>query len=213
DRYLAEDEQGMHLLPFLESCIEALSSQVDGLMDDTQDLETSVDDCIAILARLRDEGSPRDHGSADRVCLADLARGAAVERGAVPGLVQGGTDAHVDAQRVRDVLAAVLENAVEASVAAELAPDTISVQTCREGDSVVIVVADQGVGFDQDAGARLFRQGFSTKDGGVGLGLHRAALLASEIGGELTVTSPGGGLGATAVLRVPVVRAAARAAA
>ncbi|MEO0662114.1 MAG: ATP-binding protein, partial [Planctomycetota bacterium] len=76
-----------------------------------------------------------------------------------------------------------------------------------------VVVADQGVGFEADAGARLFRQGFTTKGGGVGLGLHRAALLANEIGGDLTVTSPGAGLGATAVLRVPVVHDAARAAA
>ncbi|MEL6712577.1 MAG: ATP-binding protein [Planctomycetota bacterium] len=213
DRYLAEDEQGRHLLPFLESSIQALGTQVDGLADDTQDLEASVDECIAILARLRDEGSPRDHGSEDRVCLADLARRAAVERGAVPGLARGDAETRVDAQRVRDVLAAVLENAVEASAAAGLAPDSVTVQTSREGDHVEIVVADQGVGFEADAGARLFRQGFTTKGGGVGLGLHRAALLANEIGGDLTVTSPGAGLGATAVLRVPVVHDAARAAA
>jgi hypothetical protein len=51
---------------------------------------------------------------------------------------------------------------------------------------------------------RVFTQGFTTKKMGHGFGLHSSALAASEMGGQLSCSSPGPGLGATFTLALPL---------
>ncbi|WPB75790.1 ATP-binding protein [Archangium violaceum] len=53
--------------------------------------------------------------------------------------------------------------------------------------------------------ALLFTQGFTTREGGHGLGLHSSALAAQMLGGRLTLESDGPGKGATATLELPLV--------
>jgi signal transduction histidine kinase len=52
---------------------------------------------------------------------------------------------------------------------------------------------------------RLFTQGFTTREGGHGLGLHSSALAARMLGGQLSLESEGPGRGATATLLLPLV--------
>lgn len=64
-------------------------------------------------------------------------------------------------------------------------------------------LTDNGIGFDGATASRLFQHGFSTRKGGHGFGLHSCALLARNMGGELTGSSPGPDLGATFRLVLP----------
>ena len=73
-----------------------------------------------------------------------------------------------------------------------------------EKQSVRISVADNGMGISLENLRRIFEQGFTTRQGGHGLGLHGSALLARELGGDLSVTSPGPGRGAVFTLDLPV---------
>ena len=52
---------------------------------------------------------------------------------------------------------------------------------------------------------RIFSQGFTTRPGGQGSGLHGGALDAKALGGALNVHSGGSGLGATFTLELPVL--------
>ena len=72
------------------------------------------------------------------------------------------------------------------------------------GQSICIAVADNGMGIGPENLPRIFQQGFTTRQGGHGLGLHGSALLARELGGDLTVTSEGPGQGAVFTLELPV---------
>jgi signal transduction histidine kinase len=65
-------------------------------------------------------------------------------------------------------------------------------------------VVDNGMGVAPELRARLFTQGFTTHEGGDGLGLHSSALAAKMLGGELTLESEGPGKGATATLEIPL---------
>jgi signal transduction histidine kinase len=60
------------------------------------------------------------------------------------------------------------------------------------------------MGFTPEIRERLFSQGFTTREGGHGLGLHSSALAAKLLGGRLTLESDGPGLGATATLELPL---------
>jgi signal transduction histidine kinase len=57
---------------------------------------------------------------------------------------------------------------------------------------------------------RLFTQGFTTRPGGHGLGLHSSALAARMLGGRLILESEVSGLGATATLELPLSEESSR---
>ena len=72
-------------------------------------------------------------------------------------------------------------------------------------------MTDTGGGIKAENLPRLFTQGFTTRKGGHGLGLHSAAISAKNIGGAIQAQSAGEGRGATFMLDLPltVVEAAA----
>jgi Signal transduction histidine kinase involved in nitrogen fixation and metabolism regulation len=72
-------------------------------------------------------------------------------------------------------------------VAARLADGTI-----EEGPRVVLTLEDEGPGIDAAHLPRLFEPWFSTKDGGVGLGLAMVKRIVEEHGGG-SRREPGGG--------------------
>jgi signal transduction histidine kinase len=64
-------------------------------------------------------------------------------------------------------------------------------------------VEDTGAGITPEVRGQLFRQGFTTRKDGHGLGLHSSALAARLMGGRLTLESDGPGRGAVATLELP----------
>ncbi len=73
------------------------------------------------------------------------------------------------------------------------------------------MVIDTGGGIKAEHISKLFAQGFTTRKGGHGLGLHSAAIVAKNMGGTLHVESAGEGCGATFTLDLPLVLAEAAA--
>ena len=67
-----------------------------------------------------------------------------------------------------------------------------------------LTVTDNGEGIPEDKLLSLFTYGYTTKASGNGFGLHNSANAARMMGGELFVSSPGPGLGATFTLRIPI---------
>ena len=61
----------------------------------------------------------------------------------------------------------------------------------------MIDVTDNGIGIDESRIGRIFQPGFTTKQGGSGLGLHSAANYVIETGGQIRALSDGIGKGAT----------------
>ena len=66
-----------------------------------------------------------------------------------------------------------------------------------DNKSVQVNITDNGIGIEEENLTKIFNYGFTTKPTGHGFGLHGSANLATELGGKLTVSSPGLGLGAT----------------
>ena len=70
-------------------------------------------------------------------------------------------------------------------------------------DRLQIEVSDNGIGISRENLDKIFRHGYTTKEGGHGFGLHSGALAAAEMGGRLAVDSDGPGHGATFTLELP----------
>jgi PAS domain S-box-containing protein len=68
-------------------------------------------------------------------------------------------------------------------------------------------IEDNGIGIRPEHLTRIFAQGFTTRKGGHGLGLHSSALAAKEMKGSLVACSAGPGLGALFTLQLPIAPA------
>lgn len=117
-----------------------------------------------------------------------------------------------DADRLRDALDALIENAVKATKEG----DAISLGARARGDDLVLEVADGGAGIDPDRLPSLFERFSRTdeprtrQDGGTGLGLPIVRAIAEAHGGRVEAeSSPGHGTAIRIVL--PGLRVEARA--
>jgi two-component system NtrC family sensor kinase len=79
----------------------------------------------------------------------------------------------------------------------------ITLTTRRQGDEVVVTVADSGPGIPEEHLPKIFEPLFTTKPGGTGLGLAICADILERLGGRIRVhNSPGGG--ACFVVTLPI---------
>jgi signal transduction histidine kinase len=111
-----------------------------------------------------------------------------------------------DAARLQQVVWNLLSNAVKFTGAG----GSVGVRLRRAGREAELLVCDDGCGFDPDFLPFIFQRfrqadGTSTRrHGGLGLGLSIARHLVELHGGTVEAESPGEGLGATFIVRLPL---------
>jgi signal transduction histidine kinase len=111
-----------------------------------------------------------------------------------------------DRGKLTQILLNLLVNAEQSLAAMPAGTDTRRVtlsSTVRADASLLLDVRDNGSGIAPEVQDRLFTYGYTTKVNGHGFGLHASALAAQEMGGSLTATSAGTGLGASFILDLP----------
>ncbi|MCI5151395.1 MAG: GHKL domain-containing protein [Candidatus Electrothrix sp. MAN1_4] len=110
--------------------------------------------------------------------------------------------------KLLQVINNLIRNAVDAFDGISVEEKKISLNTYLSADQneVTVEVSDNGKGMQEDIVQQAFSFGFTTKKGGHGFGLHNAANLTAEMGGNLTGKSAGSGQGATFRIRLPVIK-------
>ena len=107
----------------------------------------------------------------------------------------------IQESRLHQMLVNLVKNAIEAidehAASSGLDRPLIRIDCYREGEFLVIDVVDNGIGIDDVHNRRIFSAGYTTKEGGSGLGLHSAANFVIGSGGRITALSDGIGTGAT----------------
>jgi signal transduction histidine kinase len=113
-----------------------------------------------------------------------------------------------DPEKLRQILAVLLENAVRYSPAG----GTVTISARRNADTVELEVTDEGIGIPAAEQERIFRKFYraeaSTRDGGAGgtgLGLFIAQGLVQAMGGRIAVASVEGE-GSTFSFELPLAR-------
>jgi putative PEP-CTERM system histidine kinase len=155
-------------------------------------LQSSVGKMNELLARLAPQSSARVQRVEAQPLRAILTDAIAAKRRdrEVQLLGDTGLCAMVDAAAFEQVIGHLLQNALDASSDAP-----VTVRVSAEQGSVVVSIADKGVGMDGDfVRNRLFQPFASTKPGGFGIGAFEARSLVIAMGGHLGVDSrPGTG--------------------
>jgi two-component system sensor kinase FixL len=129
--------------------------------------------------------------------VADLCRHEAQQCGVLvqPDLAEGLPRVVVDCIQIEQVVLNLVRNAIEAmQQAPPSSARVLAMSTHRAGDEVVISVQDNGPGVPPELAARVFDAFFSTKHGGMGVGLAISRSIAEAHGGRLRLDDqPGGG--------------------
>ena len=93
--------------------------------------------------------------------------------------------ASVDQHQVMQILVNLIRNAKHACQDASRLDAEIKISVVHEGESIQILVIDNGIGIASEDLTRLFNHGFTTKTNGHGFGLHSGANSAKAMGGSL----------------------------
>jgi signal transduction histidine kinase len=147
---------------------------------------------------------PTDLGELARRAVEDLAGRLARDGIAVDLRLAADVRARADAERLRQVLINLLENAADALAGAPNG-HRVAVEVATNGAVATLRVSDSGPGVPPDALGRLFEPFFSLKEHGTGLGLAIAKRTIDAHGGRITATS---GPGMTFDIELPLASAA-----
>jgi signal transduction histidine kinase len=105
--------------------------------------------------------------------------------------------------RMVQVLLNLAKNAIESMSGPDCENRALKIRVQSDPEATHFEITDTGKGFDESIRNRLFSQGFTTRQGGSGLGLHYCANAIHQAGGSISALSDGPGKGATFRIRLP----------
>jgi signal transduction histidine kinase len=108
-----------------------------------------------------------------------------------------------DRVQLQQVVLNLLRNASDAMMDVQDRPRHVSIRTEREADRVRLTVRDAGVGLPPDSLDSLFDAFFTTKGGGMGIGLFVSRSIIERHQGRLWAERNDGGPGATFAFSIP----------
>ena len=111
---------------------------------------------------------------------------------------------HVDPIQIEQIVLNLVRNGIEAIQQAESVERVLTVLTRHSGDEVLISVHDSGPGVAPESVPRIFDAFFTTKPGGMGVGLALSRSIAEAHGGRLWLDEANAG-GALFHLALPAV--------
>jgi two-component system sensor kinase FixL len=109
--------------------------------------------------------------------------------------------------QLQQVLLNLIMNAIQSMSGVHDRPRDLVIQCIRNApdDGVLITVEDSGTGFDPGTGERIFDAMFTTKGGGMGMGLSISRSIIAAHGGRIWA-SPGESVGAIFRIVLPSER-------
>ena len=216
--YVQSDPQGRRVMPFLLALATDFEAQHQRLADTVERVRGRV---AHIVDLVRTQKSFDSQGMTRKLVGLRRSIGAAVnvlaESCAARGIEveldcsRAPREIWIQESRFHQMLVNLLKNAIEAidALAADRAPDGggdrpphIRVACYLQDEFVVIDVIDNGIGIAKGRSRRIFTAGYSTKDGGTGLGLHSSANFVIGSGGSIQALSAGPGTGTTIRVRL-----------
>jgi signal transduction histidine kinase len=105
---------------------------------------------------------------------------------------------------LQQVIHNLVMNALQAMEQTEAGQRRLLLSLSPQGARLLLSVRDTGPGVPPEARARLFAPFYTTRPGGLGLGLSLSESLAQAMGGDLTLAPSGDGPGAEFHLRLPL---------
>jgi signal transduction histidine kinase len=190
---LANAETGVRLLDATEPDLHELRATLADIVADERRAVELVQKLRRFLRRGEVERSDLDVGDVLAEVL-QLVEREAQERGVRLRLETAEALPKVVGDRVQlqQVVLNLISNAIDALATVHGSVREVTVRADRCHDGVRIDVRDSGVGMDAQTLARIFQAFYTTKPGGMGLGLSISKTIVEAHGGSLTAQSSSG---------------------
>lgn len=207
--FIADDSRGQVLPAFITQLSQHLEAELNGLFSEVQALRACTEHAVGVIGTQQQfalaHQALREIISVsvlmERALI--LSRGAFALRGVdVVCDFDCSANVMVDCNKALQILLNLIANARHAVEDRAPSDRKVWLSTRLNGDHVRMEVRDNGVGIDPSKLPLIFNQGFTTKQGGHGVGLHTSANWAHELNGTLSATSAGLGQGATFVFEL-----------
>ncbi len=210
-RFVTEDDRGKMLPSVLMSLANRLKQENEAMSAELADLRSQIDHVKTIVSAQQSLAKPS--GFQVQVNLEEIIKELLTSHS---GLLRENRIEVVsefaeipaiwtDKHKVIQVIGNLILNAIDAIVDQGAEERMLRIQTLHPDEKTVEVrVTDSGIGIPPENISRIFQHGFTTKEHGHGFGLHSSANSVTELGGQLTATSPGPGQGATFSLTLPI---------
>ena len=207
--YLQRDPQGRQALPFIIALAQDLGGWHERLRETAERVEGRVAHIVDIIRTQRSF----DHESMSRKEIDLRAAVVAAVRLLEDSLTRRGIETRIDCRRApreiriqesafHQMLVNLVRNAMEAvdrlaQAGGRAAQPCIRIVACVREDDLVLDVIDNGIGIEPEGATKIFAAGYTTKEGGSGIGLHSAANFVIGSGGSIRALSDGTGTGTT----------------
>jgi PAS domain S-box-containing protein len=209
--FFSQHDKGKLVMSYLDGLTKQVAQERQQLMDEIGSLTKDVEHIKEIVAM--QQNYAQVSGVIEKTKASDLVEDAlrlnheSLVRHDVELVRQFDVDPEmlVEKHKVLQILVNLIRNAKQACKAAGRTHKHLTVKI-TQGDSgrVRIGVVDNGIGIPEENLTKIFMQGFTTRKGGHGFGLHGSANLAKEMNGALTAQSDGFDKGATFTLELPL---------
>lgn len=209
-RFFARDPRGAHLVDYLSGLAQELTQEQTSLQGTLDSLSKNVSRVRAIIQMQQTYASstllPEECELEELLEDALRLHQGVLEREGIQVTreVKPLPRVKVDRYKVLQILFNLFSNACHALESKSPADRRLEIRLEERGGWARIQVKDSGVGIAPEVKPKLFNQGFTTREGGQGIGLHSSAIAAQLLGGRLTLESEGRDQGATATLEFPV---------
>ena len=213
--YLRDDPQGRQAIPFLLALNEEWKQEYADVQRILERTAARVEHIAGILRAQQSAGLPSTQRKIvplkkavwDGVRLLESSlqrRGIAIR----VDCTRAPHEIDIHESRFHQMLVNLLRNGMEAikewSAEEPGHRPAVSITGYVEDGHLFLDVADNGVGIDAENLGEVFSPGYTTKEGGSGLGLHSVANYVIDSGGGIEALSEGRGLGATIRVHWPL---------
>jgi PAS domain S-box-containing protein len=208
-QFLSSDPKGKQIPGYLAQLGERLIKEQESVLGELAQLQKSVGHIKTIVSI--QQSLAKMSGLVETLKVSDLVDDAlgmnarAFAAGSIEVVQEIDRDLHITGEKhnLLQILLNLVRNAKQACDAVDAKEKKVTIRARNGGERVRIAVSDTGVGISAENLNRIFTHGFTTKKDGHGFGLHSSAIVAKEMGGELSVQSEGVGKGATFTLELP----------
>lgn len=208
--FLTNDPRGRQLPEYFAKLAESMREEQQRLADDARRLQASLDHINEIVRAQQGLAVAPEIVETTQVshviAQAELLVRPSYERHktSLRTTVREDVVIRIDRTRLQQVLVNFLTNALQAVKTVDESRRVVEITAgANSAGKFWIEVRDQGMGFEPAQRERLFAQGYTTRAGGHGLGLHFCAVTVKQMGGSISATSPGPDRGATFRVELP----------
>lgn len=206
DDFIINNPKGKNLLKYYLKLEDPLKKERQKMLNQSERLNEKIKLINEIIAAQQNYAGTGIH--AEQVLLDEVIENAlSLQAGSIERHnleiekdLQASTPVFVQRSKLIHVLVNIIKNAKEAMEGLKPEEKKIVIKSWQEDGNIFLSIGDNGSGIKKEHIGKIFTQGFTTKKGGHGFGLHSSANYMKEMNGSINIQKNGRLNGATFIL-------------